>query len=172
MTAKRGKFHQPGKSNQITVNFKILNISTSAQQAHTPNCMVCAVNTTAAAQPNKTINTAVGNQSPHHSIALTHQAQQAAAKPSQSQARSNPPKPRITSPRWWHKEGVDQVDSKTKIKPSGPGGGELDQGQVQELEVSGKAPDQASHKINNFQQQHPSVVSIIKHPHILFIIFK
>ena len=34
MTVKRGKFHQPGKSNQITFNFKILNISTSAQQAH------------------------------------------------------------------------------------------------------------------------------------------
>ena len=63
------------------------------------------------------------------------------------------------------------MDSKIKIKPPGPGGGELDQGQVQELVVLGKAPDQASHKIHHLQpQQHPSVVSIIKHPYILFIL--
>ena len=61
------------------------------------------------------------------------------------------------------------MGSKDKINPPGPGGGELDQGQVQELEVSGKAPDQASHKINHLQPQHQmSVVSKIDH-HMIYL---
>ena len=61
------------------------------------------------------------------------------------------------------------MDSKHKIKLPGLGDGELDQGQVQELEVSGGALDQASHKINNLQpQQRPSVVSRKDH-HMIYL---